>query len=107
MRAPSRQCGVEVKDIDTQHRQHPLGTRRRREGSNRRGRRVVMRGSAKTSVEGVGSRHGEHPPGPLLSEWTHRLSVGCLHSFGSGEKKEVWVAVQADGQQECYQSSYR
>lgn len=53
VRALSGQCGVEVKDVDTQHRQHALGTRRRGEGSNWRGLRAVVRGSAKTSVEGV------------------------------------------------------
>lgn len=56
-----------------------------------------MRCSAKIPVEGAGRRRGELPPGPLYSEWTQSLSVGCLHSFGSGEKKDEWVAGRQMG----------
>lgn len=66
-----------------------------------------MRYPAKISVEGAGRRRGELPSGPLYSEWTQSLSIGCLHSSGSGEKKDEWVAVQADEQQASYQSSYQ
>lgn len=66
-----------------------------------------MRYSAKIFVEGTGRRHGELPSGPLYSEWTQSLYIGCLHSFGSGKKKDELVAVQADGQQASYQSSYQ
>lgn len=43
----------------------------------------------------------------MQPEWTLSLSVGCLHSFWTGEEKDVWVAAQADGQQPCLQSSYQ
>ena len=49
----------------------------------------------------------DHTEGPLQPEWTQSLSVGCSHYFGTGEKKDGWVAAQADGQQACFQSTYQ